>query len=100
MSIDPERERVSLGLKQLKDATFLESIESLTIGENSECVIHDVSEDGIFVMIDNNIDGILKLTQKELKESLKNESYKKDDQATFKIKSFDKKNHQVVLVRD
>ena len=100
LSIDPERERVSLGLKQLKDAAFLESITSLTIGENSECVIHDVSEDGIFVMIDNNIDGILKLTQKELKESLKNESYKKDDKATFKIKSFDKKNHQVVLVRD
>ena len=100
LSIDPERERVSLGLKQLKDATFLESIASLTIGENSECIIHDVSEDGIFVMIDNNIDGILKLTQKELKESLKNESYKKDDKATFKIKSFDKKNHQVVLIGD
>ena len=100
LSIDPERERVSLGLKQLKNGTFLESISNLKLEENINCIIQDVSENGIILTINDKINGILKLTQKELNECIKNQTYKKDDKVNLKIKSFDKKNHRVVFIKD
>ena len=100
LSIDAERERVSLGLKQIKESAFLDYIENLETESDIECLITSVSEEGIILLIDNKIDGVLKLTQKDLKECLEKETYKKDDKAKFKIKSFDKKNHQIVLTQN
>ena len=99
LSIDAERERVSLGLKQIKEGNFLNYIENLETGSEIECLVNQVDEEGVILLIDDKVDGILKLTQKDLKECLEKETYKKDDKVKFKIKSFDKKNFQIVLTQ-
>ena len=99
LSIDADRERVSLGIKQLADEKFQETIDKYKINDELKCAITNVSEDGITLKVDKLNIGILKLTQKELKDALEKDLYKKQDEISCSIKSFDKKNKKIVLLK-
>ena len=47
--------------------------------------------------VNNNLEGVLKLTASKMKEDRENETYKIGDELGCAIKSFDKKNQKVVL---
>ena len=92
LSIDSERERVSLGIKQLIDEKFKEITEKYKVQDEIKCIITNVSEEGVSLKVDNLNIGLLKLTQKELKEALEKDLYKTQDEISCLVKSFDKKN--------
>ena len=121
LSIDPERERVSLGLKQLEvkkeskatkekevkkesKATeeksgnkFLDSIASFSVDDKIKCSVVAIEEKTIVLKVNDNLEGILKLTASKMKKAIENETYKIGDELDCAIKSFDKKNQKVVL---
>ena len=72
LSIDAERERISLGLKQFIELNFDSLTASMNVGSEVSGVVASVSETGIYIRLDNNLNGSLKLLQKELVDILEN----------------------------
>jgi len=97
LSIDPGRERVSLGLKQLDRSKFLGQIASFSVDDKIKCSVITIEEKVVVLKVNNNLEGILKLTASKMKEARENEIYKIGDELDCIIKSFDKKNQKIVL---
>jgi len=96
LSIDADRERISLGLKQNLESNFETLTQSLEIGSEISTQVVSVSDTGVYLKLDNNITGSLKLLQKELREILENNSLEHNQKIQCNIKSIDKKNFQVI----
>ena len=96
LSIDSERERISLGLKQNIEANFENLTDQLEIGAEVDVEVVSVTDTGVYIKLDNNLSGTLKLLQKELKSILENSSLSPSDKIKCNIKSIDKKNFQII----
>jgi len=96
LSIDADRERVSLGLKQHTESNFQNLIDQYEVGAELEAEIVSITDTGVYIKLDNNLSGTLKLLQKELKEILENNSLQTSTKIRCKLKSIDKKNYQVI----
>ncbi|HAN27036.1 MAG TPA: 30S ribosomal protein S1 [Haliea salexigens] len=98
LSIDPERERISLGIKQLEDDAF-----SGFVGENDRGAIVTgeviaVDARSVTVQLADEVEGILKASDisREKVEDARS-IYKVGDSVEAKIISVDRKNRSVVL---
>ena len=91
MSIDSDRERISLGIKQHIESNFDKLTESLEPGKSVEAEVVSISDTGVYMKLKDNITASLKLLQKELKDILDNESIKVTQSIKCNIKSIDKK---------
>ncbi len=60
LDIDPEKERVSLGVKQLEDDPFAEALDGLSKGDIVTCTVTEITEGGISVKVNDKIDGFIK----------------------------------------
>jgi len=96
LSIDSDRERISLGIKQFIESNFDKLTESLSSNAVIEAEIVSISDTGVYMKIENNITASLKLLQKELKSILEDDTFKVSQNVKCIIKSIDKKNYQVV----
>jgi ribosomal protein S1 len=68
----------------------------MDVGSEVSGVVASVSETGIYIKLDNNLNGSLKLLQKELVDILENNTLEVSQSIKCNIKSIDKKNFQVV----
>ncbi|MEL7045846.1 MAG: 30S ribosomal protein S1 [Pseudomonadota bacterium] len=98
LSIDPERERISLGVKQLEDDPFgnyiaLNDRGSIVTGE-----VVAVDQRAITVKLADEVEGVLKASdiRRERVEDARNE-FKVGDSVEAKIISVDRKNRGVSL---
>jgi len=96
LSIDAERERISLGLKQNIESNFESLTQDLELGSEISAEVVSVSDTGVYLKLDQNITGSLKLLQKELREILETSSLAVNQKIQCNIKSIDKKNFQVI----
>ena len=96
LSIDAERERISLGLKQNIESNFEPLTQDLELGSEISAEVVSVSDTGVYLKLDQNITGSLKLLQKELREILETSSLAVNQKIQCNIKSIDKKNFQVI----
>ena len=96
LSIDSDRERISLGIKQHIESNFDNLIDGLEPGSIIDAEVVSISETGVYMKIKNNITASLKLLQKDLKNILENETLKVAESIPCSIKSIDKKNYQVI----
>ena len=96
LSIDSDRERISLGIKQHIESNFDTLTDKFEIGSSLDAEVISISETGVYMKIKDNITASLKLLQKELKDILENESLKVSQIIQCSIKSIDKKNFQVI----
>ena len=96
LSIDSDRERISLGIKQFIESNFAELTSKLKTGDTVDAKIVSISDTGVYMKIDGNVTASLKLLQKELKDILENETLKVSQNLKCNFKSIDKKNHQVI----
>ena len=96
LSIDSDRERISLGIKQFIESNFTELTSKLKTGDIVDAKIVSISDTGVYMKIDGNVTASLKLLQKELKDILENETLKVSQNLKCNVKSIDKKNHQVI----
>ena len=96
LSIDSDRERISLGIKQYIETNFDKFTENLSAGTTIEAEIVSISDTGVYMKIQNNITASLKLLQKELKTILEDNTLKVLQNVKCTIKTIDKKNSQVI----
>ena len=98
LSIDAERERISLGLKQYIELNFDSLVEDIEVGSEVSADIVSISDTGVYLKLVNNLNGTLKLLQKELRDILEENTLEVSQSIKCSIKSIDKKNFQVICL--
>ncbi len=63
ISIDNEKNRVSLGLKQLEDDPWEDLIRNYEIGMKAACTISNITDYGLFMEIDEGIEGLVHVSE-------------------------------------
>ena len=63
ISIDNEKGRVSLGLKQLEDDPWEDLIKNYETGMKAECTISNITDYGLFMEIDDGIEGLVHVSE-------------------------------------
>ncbi|HAH67827.1 MAG: 30S ribosomal protein S1 [Gammaproteobacteria bacterium] len=63
ISIDNEKNRVSLGLKQLEDDPWDDLIKNYEIGMKATCKISNITDYGLFMEIDDGIEGLVHVSE-------------------------------------
>lgn len=68
LSIDPEMEKISVGLKQLEPDPWQELIERMPIGKHVEVEITKLVSFGAFAKLDNGIEGLIHLSEMSIEK--------------------------------
>ena len=99
LEVDEEKRRISLGLKQCQENPWANFAENHKAGEEFEGEIRNVTEFGLFVAVDEEIDGMVHLSdiswEDESEEVLKN--FKAGEKIKVKILEIDADKERVAL---
>tara|TARA_B100000530_G_scaffold204924_1_gene130733 strand:+ start:169 stop:1476 length:1308 start_codon:yes stop_codon:yes gene_type:complete len=99
LEIDREKRRISLGLKQTKPNPWVEFDNKYNLGDNVDGEIKSITDFGIFVGLEGNIDGLIHLSDisedENAKESL--EKFSKGDKITCVIFGIDSDRERISL---
>ena len=98
LSIDPERERISLGIKQLEDDPFSNYVAENDRGSIVTGEVIEVDAKAVTVRLAEEVEGILKASDisRDRVEDARN-SFKVGDSVEAKIVSVDRKNRALAL---
>ena len=91
LGIDPHKERISLGIKQLSEDVFDTFAKNNPKGSKLTGPVSSIGEDQIFISLAENVIGKIKI--KEFKDNFPSEG----DSITSLVTSIDRKNRQVNL---
>ncbi len=99
LEIDREKRRISLGLKQTKPNPWVEFDNKYNLGDNVNGEIKSITDFGIFVGLEGNIDGLIHLSdiseEDNAKEAL--EKFSKGDKITCVIFGIDSDRERISL---
>ncbi len=99
LEVDMEKRRISLGIKQTQENPWAGFGDKHKVGEELEGEIRNITEFGLFVGIDDDIDGMVHLSdiswEDQSEDVLKN--YKKGDMVKVKILDIDPEKERVAL---
>ena len=99
LEIDREKRRISLGLKQTKPNPWVEFDNKYNLGDNVEGQIKSITDFGIFVGLEGNIDGLIHLSdiseEDNAKEAL--EKFSKGDKISCVIFGIDSDRERISL---
>tara|TARA_B100000965_G_scaffold28469_2_gene21104 strand:- start:3890 stop:5197 length:1308 start_codon:yes stop_codon:yes gene_type:complete len=99
LEIDHDKRRISLGLKQTKANPWTEFENKYTIGDKVAGKIKSITDFGIFVGLEGDIDGLIHLSDisenEDPKESL--EEYKKDQKLECIVFAIDSERERISL---
>ena len=99
LEIDPEKERIALGIKQLEKDPFSEGIkDKYKIGKVVTCIITNVLDNGLEVSLDSDLIGFIKRTDLSRdKEEQKSSRFAKKEKVDAMISSIDKNSRKLML---
>ncbi|MGE0120591.1 MAG: 30S ribosomal protein S1 [Dongiaceae bacterium] len=99
LDVDPQKRRISLGLKQCLDNPWQSFVEKHPVGTVLEGEVKNITEFGLFVGLPGEIDGMVHLSdldwQKSGEEAIK--GFKKGDMARVKILDVDVEKERISL---
>jgi small subunit ribosomal protein S1 len=99
LEVDMEKRRISLGIKQCQDNPWATFADKHKVDEVLEGEIRNITEFGLFVGIDDDIDGMVHLSdiswEDQSEDVLKN--YKKGEKVKVKILDIDAEKERVAL---
>ena len=99
LELDSEKRRISLGLKQTKPNPWLEFENKYNIGDSVEGSIKSITDFGVFVGLEGDIDGLIHLSDlsdnENPEEDLKN--YNKGDKLSCIIFGIDAERERISL---
>jgi small subunit ribosomal protein S1 len=99
LDVDPDKRRISLGLKQCQDNPWQKFAEDHKVGEELEGEVRNVTEFGLFVGLPGDIDGMVHLSdvtwESDSAETLK--AFKKGDMVKTKVLDIDPTKERVAL---
>lgn len=94
LSIEPEKERMALGIKQLTVDPWINDIpQKFRLGDEHECMVLRVTEFGIFVELEGDVEGLV--YSSEVTET--EEPYKEGDRISARIIKVDLANKKIGL---
>ena len=98
LDIDVEKERVSLGIKQLTEDVTSTELGSLSKGSIVTCTISSISEKGLDVSVGDNLNGFIKKSDLARERSdQKTERFGVGDKIDAMITNIDKKLKKITL---
>lgn len=98
LGIDAERERISLGIKQLIQDPFLDYIIKNPKGTLVKGEILEITLKGITIKLDDKVEGYLKSSELKVAKSDENKNdLKEGDFIESRIISIDRKNRSIIL---
>ena len=99
LDIDMEKRRISLGLKQCVPNPWQQFAEAFKIGAETEGEIRSITEFGLFIGLNEDIDGLVHLTDISWdvagEEAIK--AYKKGDKVKAKVLDIDVEKERISL---
>lgn len=99
LEVDTDKHRISLSIKQCQDNPLIEFAHRHPIGSIIKAPIRNITDFGMFVALDDNIDGMIHETDISWEgngiELLK--AYKKNDQIECKVLSIDIEKERISL---
>lgn len=93
-----EKERISLGIKQLENLDFQSEVEKLDVGSVVSCVVINVKKDFLEVELDIGLKAIIKrLDVSKSKQNQKTEKFEVGDKIEGKVVLFNKITGKILL---
>ncbi len=91
LSIDPEARRISLGMKQMEPNPWVAIKEKYQVGDVLGGKIRNITDFGVFVGIEDGIDGLIHISDISWTERIKHPSdkFKKNDDVEAKVLQID-----------
>ncbi|RME62489.1 MAG: 30S ribosomal protein S1 [Nitrospirae bacterium] len=98
LKIDPENEKLSLGLKQLQPNPWEKEIpEKYQLGDEVKCKVLRINEYGIFVLIDDLVEGLIYTSEIEPSNKKPDEVYKEGDEIWARIIKIEPERQKIGL---
>lgn len=98
LSVEPEKERISLGIKQLESDPFEETAGKFKKNGVGTFEVSDVNDDGIEVKLDEGLFGFIKRSELAVdKVECRPDRFAVGDRVDAKIKSVDKNSRKFTL---
>ncbi|MCI6539980.1 MAG: 30S ribosomal protein S1 [Bilophila wadsworthia] len=99
LGVDPEKKRISLGMKQIKPNPWELVGEKYPEGTILEGVIKNITEFGMFIGIEDGIDGLIHVSDISWTKKLRHpgELYKVGDVVQAKVLTVDQENEKFTL---
>ena len=99
LEIDIDKERIALGIKQLKKDPFSEAVkDNIKTGKVVTCVIENVLDTGLEVSVDGKIKGFIKRTGLSRdKDEQKSSRFAKGEKVDAMITSVDTNSRKLIL---
>ena len=97
LEIDADKERISLGIKQVKEDRGAESLTRVHKGDIVTCVVKEIKEDGINVDV-NGLNGFIKTNDlSKIKSEQRPDRFAVDEKVDAKVVGIDNRTMQLTL---
>ena len=98
LDIDVEKERISLGIKQLTEDVAATEIDNIRKGSTVTCTIADITENGLEVNVGDNLKGFIKKNDLSRERAdQKTDRYGVGDKVDATVTNIDKKTRKISL---
>jgi small subunit ribosomal protein S1 len=98
LGVNPEKERISLGIKQCEEDTFAEAASSLNKGDIVHGVVSAIQPNGVEVVLDCGLHGLIRRSDVSAdKDKQKSDAFSVGDEVEACVSSIDSSTHTVLL---
>ena len=99
LAVDPQRERISLGIKQLEQDPFSSYVSEKQKGSIVKGIIKKVDQGFVIVDLAEEVEGLLKANEISLEEEITDARtiFKEDDEVEVKITAIDRRKRTINL---
>ena len=98
LDIDVDKERISLGIKQLTEDVTATEIDNIRKGSTVTCTIAEISENGLDVNVGDNLKGFIKKSDLSRERAdQKTDRYGVGDKVDATVTNIDKKSRKISL---
>ena len=98
LEIEPEKERVALGIKQLQDDPYAQALDGISKGDVVTCVISDIQEKSLEVSVNDTLQGSIKKTELSRERSeQRTDRFAVGEKIDAKVITIDKKTKKLSL---
>lgn len=98
LDIDPEKERVALGIKQLTDDPFEGAMKGLAKGAVVTCTVSEITDKAVMVTVNEGVTGMIKKADLSRERSEQRpDRFAVGEKVDAKIMTLDQKKHTMTL---
>ncbi|KAF0146549.1 MAG: small subunit ribosomal protein S1 [Rhodospirillaceae bacterium] len=98
LDVDVDKERISLGIKQLTEDPFADAIKGLKKGDLVSCVVSQIQENGVEVLINDSLQGFIRKAELARdRGEQRPERFAISERVDAKITSIDRATRRIAL---